>query len=1232
MKFKKTSAGVFTYSMMLCLQPTNGAEIPKLPNTTALNLPASWSTGVVPGPGDVGLWNNLITATVNNTANLPKLGADLSFGGIKVTSVGGARNLGANYIGYFSPSPSKTLTIGASGFDFSTATQSFFVASKITLAANQTWNIGDANNNANPAGFNNNEDLGFLAQTLGDSFNFGGNKVTTTGAGQVTISSGYTLGNGTLEVGNNLFVIQGGSSRTTTINADLNLIVSSGTLRIASNSGFNNVSLVSAAPCTANGGTLLFQSGALPMVQSGPITTNAGSNFTVNTGGGAVVSFTGSLTANGAVTYRSIGGSSAPDANQIQGNLLGAGAITYQNTAGGTGTQFSLSGDNSGFTGSLDINGGSGNRSLRLSSATAGSAAATWNVAAANILQVDGVSVQLGTLTGTGAITNSNLTSAATLNVGAGNFSGIISDGSPTLLTNLNKVGPGQLILSGPNTYSGLTSVTAGQLILSTSQVPANAADFSVADGTNLTVIQNLQDTTLTTNNLTLGTTAGATLEVALGSQSNPTYAPISATNLTVNGASTLRVSGTKLSVGTFPLLQYVNLAGSGGFSGLNLKLPARTTGSLINNTVGGQILLKITQAQQVKWVGNVSSDWDIDPDGTGTVGTPNWITTVTNTPTSYLQGSAGNDFVTFDDTATGSGNVNLTTVLTPVGLNVNNSAKAYTFTGTGKLSGPGGLVKSGTGTLTLANTGTNDYSGGTTIAEGILRLGDGATIGGGNVTGAITNNGRLVLNRPADFTFSNVLTGTGTLEKASANVATIGNLIFPNPVVLTAGKLRFNGGGSLSGPISGPGQLETSAGSLTLEGTDPNTYTGLTTVSGGNLRLGKPAGVNAVAGDITLLGDGYITTLADEQIADTATLNAFGTSGDALIGSTGKETFGNVNLNGSVASAQVVLRNNAVILGTATVTQGVLGAASSNTATIESIVLNSPTGILRVAGSGGPSVLNVGMGGITASAGEIQIKFNTNAQDATLNLAGNYTATGNINITNSGFTGPNLNVINLSTGAHTFSIAAATTTTVAPDFSGDGSLVKTGAGTLKFNPSCIAAYSGGTIVSQGSLIVNGSVAGPTTVAPAGIIGGIGTLAGGTTVQGTIAPGETIGTLTTNGGITLAAGSAFAIDVANWAGSTPGTDSDLLAANALTLAATPASKLTIRVSGNPVSFTETAKTLTIATSVNPIVGFNAAAITVDSTGFAGTGSFSVQQTGNTLELVYAAGGASAYST
>ena len=40
----------------------------------------------------------------------------------------------------------------------------------------------------------------------------------------------------------------------------------------------------------------------------------------------------------------------------------------------------------------------SGNRRLRIGAANAGSAAATWNVAANNTLQVNGVSAQFGTL------------------------------------------------------------------------------------------------------------------------------------------------------------------------------------------------------------------------------------------------------------------------------------------------------------------------------------------------------------------------------------------------------------------------------------------------------------------------------------------------------------------------------------------------------------------------------------------------------------------------------------------------------------------------------------------------------------------------------------------------------------------------------------------------------------------------------------------------------------------
>ena len=76
-------------------------------------------------------------------------------------------------------------------------------------------------------------------------------------------------------------------------------------------------------------------------------------------------------------------------------------------------------------------------------------------------------------------------------------------------------------------------------------------------------------------------------------------------------------------------------------------------------------------------------------------------------------------------------------------------------------------------------------------------------------------------------------------------------------------------------------------------------------------------------------------------------------------------------------------------------------------------------------------------------------MKFNTNNQDAVLNLGGDFAATGNVAITNAGYTGANLNVVNLVGGDRTFNIAAGTTTTVAPAVAGSTSLIKIGTGTL---------------------------------------------------------------------------------------------------------------------------------------------------------------------------------------
>ena len=57
-----------------------------------------------------------------------------------------------------------------------------------------------------------------------------------------------------------------------------------------------------------------------------------------------------------------------------------------------------------------------------------------------------------------------------------------------------------------------------------------------------------------------------------------------------------------------------------------------------------------------------------------------------------------------------------------------NTSAKPYTFTGGGSIGGTASLTVSGGGTVTLAYTGTDKYSGPTQINSGTLQIGDGGS------------------------------------------------------------------------------------------------------------------------------------------------------------------------------------------------------------------------------------------------------------------------------------------------------------------------------------------------------------------------------------------------------------------------------------------------------------------------------------------------------------------------
>lgn len=110
-------------------------------------------------------------------------------------------------------------------------------------------------------------------------------------------------------------------------------------------------------------------------------------------------------------------------------------------------------------------------------------------------------------------------------------------------------------------------------------------------------------------------------------------------------------------------------------------------------------------------WNGNMGGAWDTT--------TYNWLAGAT--PINYTNGSS----VMFDDTAEGTTGITLAGSVQPKNpVTVVNSVKSYSFSGAGKISGPIGLTKSGTGTLTMA-LAQNDYTGPTVLQNGTLIVTD---------------------------------------------------------------------------------------------------------------------------------------------------------------------------------------------------------------------------------------------------------------------------------------------------------------------------------------------------------------------------------------------------------------------------------------------------------------------------------------------------------------------------
>ena len=242
---------------------------------------------------------------------------------------------------------------------------------------------------------------------------------------------------------------------------------------------------------------------------------------------------------------------------------------------------------------------------------------------------------------------------------------------------------------------------------------------------------------------------------------------------------------------------------------------------------------------------------------------------TVNNTETVLapliIEGDAGSYAIT--NNAAGDNALNIGGTITGHGAGVTtltlNGSNGGTVSGVISDGGSGNtvaLVKDDGGAWTLTNTHT--FTGGTTIANGMLRLGDGTTNG---AVGDIVNNAMLVFNNAAPQSYGGLISGPGAINVNGAAALTLtrlntatgtttvngpalqlgdgassandGNLA-GNIVNNTALTFANVGNRSYGGIVSGNGTFtKTGAGTLTVGGV--STYLGATTLTAGTLRLG---------------------------------------------------------------------------------------------------------------------------------------------------------------------------------------------------------------------------------------------------------------------------------------------------------------------------------------------------------------------------------------------------------